>query len=167
MSSRRQFLTIVATGSVLAPLAAWVGRAGQSAGPQRTFPVQRPDAEWRQRLSADAYHVLRERGTERPYSSPLHADHRPGRFHCAGCDAPVFDAAAKFDSQTGWPSFVRPLEGSAVATALDRRDYQVRTEVLCAQCGGHLGHVFPDGPPPTGLRYCLNGVALRFEPDRA
>jgi peptide-methionine (R)-S-oxide reductase len=167
MSSRRQFLIVMATTGVLAPVVAWLGRAGLDPRPRRTFPIERSEAEWRRRLSPEAFHVLRERGTERPYSSPLNAEHRPGRFRCAGCRTAVFDAGAKFESGTGWPSFVRPVDITAVDTAVDRRDFQVRTEVLCARCGGHLGHVFSDGPPPTGLRYCMNGVALVFEPEPA
>jgi peptide-methionine (R)-S-oxide reductase len=128
-----------------------------------TFPVQRTEAEWRATLSPEAFRVLRQHGTERPGSSPLNAEKRPGVFHCAGCGAPLFDAASKYDSGTGWPSFTAPIEG-AVGTSTDRSFFMTRTEVHCARCGGHLGHVFPDGPPPTGLRYCMNGVALAFVP---
>jgi peptide-methionine (R)-S-oxide reductase len=127
------------------------------------FPVTKSEEEWRASLSPASYHVLREHGTERAGTSPLNAEHRPGTFACAGCGTPLFDADAKFDSGTGWPSFFAPVPG-AVGTATDRRLFMSRTEVHCARCGGHLGHVFPDGPAPTGLRYCMNGVALRFEP---
>ena len=127
------------------------------------FTVTKSDAEWQACLSPSAYQVLRAHGTERAGTSPLNAEHRPGTFSCAGCGAPLFPAGTKFDSGTGWPSFFAPLPG-AVGTTTDRRHSMVRTEVHCARCGGHLGHVFPDGPAPTGLRYCLNGVALRFEP---
>jgi peptide-methionine (R)-S-oxide reductase len=127
------------------------------------FPVKKSEAEWQATLSPAAYHVLREHGTERAGTSPLNAEHRPGTFACAGCGAPLFAADAKFDSGTGWPSFFAPLAG-AVGTSTDKRHFMTRTEVHCGRCGGHLGHVFPDGPAPTGLRYCLNGVALRFDP---
>ena len=121
------------------------------------------DAQWRERLTPEQYRVLRRHGTERAGTSPLDGEKRPGRFLCAGCGAPLFDAATKFESGTGWPSFCAPLDG-AVGTETDRSLFMTRTEVHCARCGGHLGHVFPDGPAPTGLRYCMNGVAMRFDP---
>jgi len=127
------------------------------------YPVQKSEAEWRHDLTPEQFRVLRQHGTERPGSSPLNAEKRPGTFRCAGCGKPLFDAATKFESGTGWPSFWAPLP-DAVGTTTDRSLFMVRTEVHCADCGGHLGHVFPDGPPPTGQRYCMNGVALRFEP---
>jgi peptide-methionine (R)-S-oxide reductase len=122
------------------------------------------DAEWRQRLSAEAFRVLREHGTERAGSSALNAEKRPGTFRCGGCGQPLFTSAAKFESGTGWPSFTSPIDG-AVDTTTDRSFGMTRTEVHCARCGGHLGHLFPDGPRPTGQRYCMNGVALGFEPE--
>ena len=122
------------------------------------------DAEWKAVLTADQFHVLREHGTERPGSSPLNHEKRSGAFKCAGCGAPLFSSDSKFESGTGWPSFSQPLPG-AVATTVDRSYGMTRVEVHCGACGGHLGHVFPDGPLPTGERYCMNGVALRFEPD--
>ncbi|WP_198377063.1 peptide-methionine (R)-S-oxide reductase MsrB [Neoroseomonas rubea] len=128
-----------------------------------TFPVAKTEAEWRAALSPEAFRVLREHGTERPGTSPLNAEKRPGTFACAGCGAPLFDAAAKYESGTGWPSFFAPIEG-AVATRTDRSFFMTRTEVHCAACGGHLGHVFPDGPAPTGQRFCMNGVSLAFRP---
>jgi peptide-methionine (R)-S-oxide reductase len=131
--------------------------------PTETFPVTRTDAEWRASLSPEAFRVLRQHGTERPGTSPLNAEKRPGTFACAGCGTPMFDAATKFESGTGWPSFFAPIDG-AVAEKTDRSFFMTRTEVHCAQCGGHLGHVFPDGPAPTGLRYCMNGVSLSFRP---
>ena len=121
------------------------------------------DAEWRKRLTPTQYNVLRNHGTERPGSSPLLREHRKGTFVCAGCALPLFSSAAKFESGTGWPSFYEPLP-DAVETTTDRSFFMVRTEVHCRRCLGHLGHVFDDGPPPTGLRYCMNGVALKFEP---
>jgi peptide-methionine (R)-S-oxide reductase len=127
------------------------------------FAVSKTDAEWKQQLSPQAYQVLRHQGTERPFSSPLNNEHRKGTFLCAGCAAALFSSATKFESGTGWPSFYKPLD-HAVTTRQDTTLGMVRTEVLCRRCGGHLGHVFNDGPPPTGLRYCMNGVAMTFEP---
>jgi peptide-methionine (R)-S-oxide reductase len=124
----------------------------------------RTDAEWRRTLTPQQYRVLREHGTERPGTSPLNHEKRAGTFTCAGCGQPLFDAAAKFESGTGWPSFFKPLDG-AVETQTDRSFFMTRTEVHCARCQGHLGHVFDDGPAPTGLRYCMNGVAMGFEPE--
>ena len=123
------------------------------------------DTKTERQLTPEQHRVLRERGTERPGSSPLNQEKRPGEFECAGCGAQLFDAHTKFESGTGWPSFWKPLDG-AVATTEDRTLFMTRTEVHCAECGGHLGHVFPDGPPPSGLRYCMNGVALTFEPEK-
>lgn len=128
-----------------------------------TFPVAKSDEEWRRELSAAQYAVLRKHGTERAGTSPLDKEHRQGRFVCAGCGHPLFESRTKFDSRTGWPSFFEPLEG-AIGTSVDRSFFSVRTEVHCARCGGHLGHVFEDGPKPTGLRYCMNGVAMGFDP---
>lgn len=127
------------------------------------FPVARTEAEWRAALSPEAFRVLRQHGTERPGTSPLNAEKRPGVFRCAGCGTALFESGTKFESGTGWPSFFAPIEG-AVATTTDRSFFMTRTEVHCATCGGHLGHVFPDGPKPTGQRYCMNGVSLTFEP---
>jgi peptide-methionine (R)-S-oxide reductase len=120
--------------------------------------------EWAHCLSAEQFRVLRQHGTEPPGSSPLNQEHRRGTFRCAGCGQALFGSGAKFDSGTGWPSFWAPLEG-AVGTSTDYKLILPRTEVHCSRCGGHLGHVFPDGPDPTGLRYCMNGVALTFEPE--
>ena len=128
-----------------------------------SFEVIRTDDEWRKLLTPAQYEVLRGHGTERPGSSPIVDEHRAGTFHCAGCDLPVFSSVTKFESGTGWPSFWAPIEG-AVATSSDDSLFMERTEVHCVRCGGHLGHVFTDGPPPTGLRYCMNGVALTFSP---
>ena len=123
------------------------------------------DAEWRKRLSPEAYDVLRKHSTERAFTSPLNHEKRKGTFACAGCDLPLFSSNTKFESGTGWPSFYAPLP-DAVATQQDRTFFMARTEVHCARCLGHLGHVFNDGPRPTGLRYCMNGTALRLEPDK-
>ena len=128
--------------------------------------IEKTDSEWRQSLSPEAYRVLREHGTERAGTSPLNAEKRQGMFTCAGCGKELFPAATKFESGTGWPSFHEPLSKDAVETSEDRSWFSVRTEVHCADCGGHLGHVFPDGPKPTGLRYCMNGVALNFKPEK-
>jgi peptide-methionine (R)-S-oxide reductase len=130
---------------------------------QGRFAVHYTDAQWRARLGSEAYDVLRHAGTETAFSSPLDHETRPGTYACAGCALPLFDAKTKFDSGTGWPSFYQPLP-KAVATSSDSTFGMTRTEVHCSRCGGHLGHVFDDGPPPTGLRYCMNGVALAFHP---
>lgn len=127
------------------------------------FAVTRSPADWRRRLGPQRYNILREAGTERPFSSPLNKEYRRGTFTCAGCALPLFSSATKFDSGTGWPSFWKPLP-RAVVTRTDRSLFMTRSEVLCARCGGHLGHVFDDGPRPTGLRYCMNGLALNFRP---
>ena len=127
--------------------------------------IEKSDAEWRQSLSPEAYRVLREHGTERAGTSPLNHEKRKGVFTCAGCGKELFASGTKFESGTGWPSFWAPLSEEAVATTEDRSWFMKRTEVHCADCGGHLGHVFPDGPQPTGLRYCMNGAAMDFKPD--
>jgi peptide-methionine (R)-S-oxide reductase len=129
----------------------------------RQYPVTRTDAEWRALLTPEQYYIMRQHGTEAPGSCALLAEKRAGTFACAGCDQPLFVSKTKFESGTGWPSFNVPEPG-AVETTEDRSYGMVRTEVHCSRCGSHLGHVFPDGPPPTGLRYCINGVALKFEP---
>ncbi len=134
--------------------------ASASGGP---FAVTYSDAEWRKRLTSAQFSVLRQEGTERPYSSPLDKEYRRGTFACAGCDTRLFSSDAKYDSRTGWPSFFAPLTG-AVGETTDMTLGMSRTAVHCATCGGHLGHVFKDGPQPTGLRYCMNGVAMKFAP---
>ena len=128
------------------------------------FRVEKTDAEWKRILPPFTYQVLRQAATERPFSSPLNDEHRTGIFHCAGCDWPVYSSKDKFESGTGWPSFVRPLNAQAVGYTHDTSLLMVRTAVHCANCGGHLGHVFDDGPAPTGKRYCMNGVAMKFQP---
>ena len=132
--------------------------------PAGRYEVEKPEDEWRRELSPEQFHVLRQHGTERPGSSPLNAEKREGTFLCAACGKELFDAGTKYESGTGWPSFWGPIGEGAVGTQTDRSLFMTRTEVHCARCGGHLGHVFPDGPPPTGLRYCINGVALNFTP---
>jgi peptide-methionine (R)-S-oxide reductase len=127
------------------------------------FPIQRNEAEWREALDPMAFKVLREHATERPGASPLNGEKRAGMFHCAGCGTAVFESDTKFESGTGWPSFSTRVEGNVGETE-DNSFFMRRTEVHCAACGGHLGHVFPDGPQPTGLRYCINGAALEFRP---
>lgn len=127
----------------------------------RAYEVTRTDAEWQKLLTPEQFRVLRKAGTERPYSSPLDKEKRSGVFSCAGCALPLFSSKTKFDSGTGWPSFWQPMD-KAVVEDSDTSLFMKRTEVLCRRCGGHLGHVFDDGPPPTGLRYCMNGVAMNF-----
>jgi len=162
---RRRFL-ITAAAATGALLVAGCGRsqAGETtaaATGQGTWNLT--PAQWRKRLTPAQFRILRQAGTEAPFSSPLDHETRPGIYHCAGCALPLYSSAAKYDSGTGWPSFFKPLPG-AVATRRDTSLGMLRTEVHCRRCGGHLGHVFHDGPPPTGLRYCMNGLALDFHP---
>jgi peptide-methionine (R)-S-oxide reductase len=126
--------------------------------------IQKPDAEWRQELSPEQYHVLREKGTERAFTGIYWDEHTPGLYRCAACGNPLFKSDTKFDSGTGWPSFTSPIDDGSVDTDTDRSFFMSRTEVHCSACGGHLGHVFPDGPRPTGLRYCINSASLTLEP---
>ncbi len=128
------------------------------------FPYKLSQAEWEAKLDKMQYHVLRKAGTERAFSSPLYEEHRKGAYHCAGCAQALFSSDHKFESGTGWPSFWQPIAKTAVGEDVDHKLGYARTEVHCSNCGGHLGHIFPDGPKPTGLRYCLNGVALDFKP---
>ena len=157
--NRREFLGIGAGALAAAFL---LPRAGGTRSASQ-FEVRKAPAEWRRLLGPDRYHILREAGTERSFTSPLNKEHRRGIFACAGCSLPLFSSSTKFDTGTGWPSFYRPLP-KAVVTRTDRSLLMERTEVLCRRCGGHLGHVFEDGPRPTGLRYCMNGLALKFRP---
>ena len=149
--------------------ASWIvvaAAAGQQAARAESFEISRTEEEWKAQLMPERYAVMREEATERPWTSPLLDEHRKGVFACAACALPLFISETKFDSGTGWPSFYQPARDDAVGTTEDRSWFMRRTEVHCADCGGHLGHVFPDGPRPTGLRYCINGVALGFRPDK-
>lgn len=172
MFSRREFLLasggLGAAALVIGVLPKFTGSSAlvSEASAQEVFEVTHSDSEWHALLSAEQYEILREEGTERAYSSALNNEHRVGTFACAGCDLPLFSSATKFDSRTGWPSFWTPLD-NAVATRKDRSFGVVREEVHCRRCGGHLGHVFDDGPKPTGLRYCMNGLAMTFKPQSA
>jgi peptide-methionine (R)-S-oxide reductase len=156
--SRRTFLHSLAVTAALPAIAA-CGSGAEA----KTYPVRYSEAEWRRRLTPDQFYILRQKGTERPGSSPLNREKRRGTYLCAADGNRLFDSSTKFESGTGWPSFWRPLPG-AVGTSTDFEVGYPRTEVHCARCGGHLGHVFDDGPRPTGKRYCMNGDALRFQP---
>lgn len=131
---------------------------------ENQYAIQKTDQEWQEALTPEQYRVLRKHGTERAGTSPLDKMYEPGEYHCAGCGQPLFTSETKYNSGTGWPSFYQPLPG-AIATTVDRSLFMTRTEVHCSSCGGHLGHVFGDGPRPTGQRYCMNGVSLKFVPE--
>lgn len=161
MMTRRTLLGSIAAfgAAATAGLLAAVSKPNSA----EAFEVTHTEAEWRKILNPQQFAVLRNEATERPSSSPLNKEHRAGLFHCAGCDLPVYSSEDKYDSGTGWPSFTRSLP-NAIGTKTDRKLFVARTEVHCRRCGGHFGHVFDDGPPPTGKRHCLNGVALKFVP---
>ena len=154
---RRQFIGVVGTAMIVGC------SSDESEAAAQKFEFTLADAEWRKRLTPAQYRILRQEGTERPYSSPLNKEKRAGVFACAGCGLPLYASKTKYESGTGWPSFWQPLT-NAVRTKSDFSLGMVRTEVICRRCGGHLGHVFDDGPPPTGKRHCINGLALNFRP---
>jgi peptide-methionine (R)-S-oxide reductase len=156
--NRRSFTLLAGSG-----LAYGLFGAGRGSAQSETFEVTRTEAEWRAMLTPAEYKVMREEGTERAGSSPLDKVYDPGVYHCRGCDLPLYDASAKYDSGTGWPSFFQALPDS-IGTKQDRKLFMVRTECHCRRCGSHLGHIFDDGPQPTGKRHCLNGVSLVFKP---
>ncbi|MGE3869340.1 MAG: peptide-methionine (R)-S-oxide reductase MsrB [Pseudorhodoplanes sp.] len=163
MTDRRKLLAGIAAGAAAFWSLRWLGGADAATDGKKTFEIEKSAEEWRTMLTPAQFYVLRQHGTERAGTSALNAEKRNGVYACAGCALPLFASDTKFESGTGWPSFYAPLD-NAVGTSVDRSFLMTRTEVHCRRCGGHLGHVFEDGPRPTGLRYCINGVALAFAP---
>lgn len=159
-ATRRGVLGALGVGIAMPLMAA----CGSSPAEAKNFPVEMSEAEWRRKLTKGQFHILREAGTERSYTSPLLKEKRRGTFLCAGCSTPLYSSKTKYDSRTGWPSFWAPISSSAIGTSTDYKIGYPRTEVHCATCGGHLGHIFNDGPKPTGKRHCINGLALKFRP---
>jgi peptide-methionine (R)-S-oxide reductase len=159
--------SVLRSAAALGTLAAFLQprHAGADPKPAKTFEITKTEAEWRKLLTPQQFYVLRNHGTERAFTSPLDKEYGAGTYLCAGCELPLFSSTTKYDSRTGWPSFYAPLDG-AIGTTTDRSFLMVRTGVHCRRCGGHLGHVFDDGPKPTGLRYCMNGVAMTFVPEK-
>lgn len=157
--NRRQFVTKGIIFGCLSAIVPGIARTDHG----KIKPLELSEEEWRERLTPEQFHILREEGTEYPYSSPLNNEKREGAYHCAGCDLPLFESFAKYDSGTGWPSFFQPIDGH-LSTKTDYRIIYPRTEYHCSRCGGHQGHVFDDGPRPTGQRWCNNGLALKFVP---
>lgn len=161
---KRHFLQISAVLVGTAFFSRYMNRSSQTMAAANTeFEITKSEQEWKSILTPEQFQVLRKHGTERPHTSPLDKNYQPGTYVCAGCGQALFTSETKYNSGTGWPSFFKPIDG-AIATTVDRSLFMVRTEVHCSRCGGHLGHVFNDGPKPTGLRYCMNGVSLQFEP---
>lgn len=163
MISRRTF-AVSTLGTLLSAATLRPGHAADNGAAKETFPVTKTPEEWKKILTPEQYRVLRNHGTERAHTSPLDKTYSPGVYKCAGCGQTLYSSDHKFNSGTGWPSFYQPIEDNAIGTTTDKSFFMVRTEVHCSNCGGHLGHVFDDGPKPTGLRHCINGVALKFEP---
>ena len=165
ISRRNVTLAGISTAAAAAVARLFSCGTAEATGTAQTFEITKTEEEWKKLLTPEQFYVLRKHGTERAGTSPLDKQYGAGIYDCAGCDLPLFSSATKFNSGTGWPSFYKPLE-NAVGTTVDKSLFMTRTEVHCRRCGGHLGHVFPDGPKPTGLRYCMNGVALKFSPEK-
>lgn len=166
MLSRRTLTLAGISAAAVAAMARFaLSGSAQATSSSKTFEITKTEEEWRKLLTPEQFHVLRKHGTERAFTSPLDKEYGPGIYNCAGCDLPLFASKTKFNSRTGWPSFYAPLD-NAIGTTVDNSFFMTRTEVHCRRCGGHLGHVFDDGPKPTGLRYCMNGVALKFVPEK-